>query len=103
MQIKRVDLYYEDNPYETEEVYIRITDDEISVYEVTFEKYPGDRYGLVHELDRENTKKLLQLLSNGRTLEPEDCFGPFCGKDAVRSFKAYCKTNSIEYKSFLLG
>lgn len=51
MQTKRVILYYEDNPYETEEVYIEIKDNEISVFEVTSEKAPGDSYGLVHKLD----------------------------------------------------
>ena len=64
MQTKRVILYYEDNPYETEEVYIEIKDNEISVFEVTSEKAPGDSYGLVHKLDRENTEKLLMTLES---------------------------------------
>ena len=102
MQTKLIDLYYSDDFYETEEVYIKIEDDEISLYERTYERAPGGRYGIEHYLDKENTKKLLQSLSGGRDIKIEDCFKPFCGNDAAKKFKAYCETNSIEYKSCVL-
>ena len=101
MQTDRINLYYEDNPYETEEVYIEIINDEIFFHERTSEKCPGERYGFLHIFDKENTKKLLECLTDGGKLKIEDCFKSFCGKDSARRFKEYCKTNSINYRSFL--
>ncbi len=93
----RVPLYHDDNPYETVDVYLELREDEMRLYARTSEKAPGDSYGTMYLLDRENSEKLLNSPPGDPANSTRKLILAFYGEDAVKAFQEHCDKNAIRY------
>jgi hypothetical protein len=94
-------LYECDHTYEEETIWITVSNDgELTLYEVTSEKAPGEMYGMKHVLDRNNTEKLLDRIYRNGSSDAKNLLRAFGGMDAVHRFKSFCDENDIQFTSY---
>ena len=89
-------LYSSSNYYEDETIKITFYEEQITLHEHTSEHAPGESYGLIHVLDKENAEKLKKCFEVEEISDYERVADHFKGENAVKLFEDFCEKNSIK-------
>lgn len=96
-----VNLYEEDNPYETIRHYAVIGEDWIEMHGDTSEKAPGGRYGRMNRVEGMGFLKLKEALDVDAAGLAQAIAREFSGERGLMAFLEFCLAHDIEVKCYI--